>query len=63
VRWLERRRHSLTKKGDARGHGSHLPSAGVALARTLGSSRPGAVPDGHAALIVSSGGSIEPTRP
>jgi broad specificity phosphatase PhoE len=36
MRWLEVRRHSLTKKGDACGHGSHLSADGVALARALG---------------------------
>lgn len=36
MRWLEVRRHSLTKKGTARGHGSHLSAEGVALARTVG---------------------------
>jgi broad specificity phosphatase PhoE len=36
MRWLEVRRHSLTKKGAARGHGSHLSAQGVALARTVG---------------------------
>lgn len=29
-------RHAMTKKGDARGHGSHLSSEGVALARRIG---------------------------
>lgn len=36
VHWLEVRRHSLTKKGAARGRGSHLSAQGVALARTVG---------------------------
>jgi broad specificity phosphatase PhoE len=36
MRWLEVRRHSLTKKGPARGHGSHLSADGVALARSVG---------------------------
>jgi broad specificity phosphatase PhoE len=36
VRWLEIRRHSLTKKGEARGRGSHLSAEGVALARAVG---------------------------
>jgi broad specificity phosphatase PhoE len=36
MRWLEVRRHSLTKKGTARGHGSHLSAQGVALARAVG---------------------------
>lgn len=36
MRWLEVRRHSLTKKGPARGHGSHLSARGVALARAAG---------------------------
>jgi len=34
---LEVRRHSYTKKDEARDHGSHLSSAGVALARKIGS--------------------------
>jgi broad specificity phosphatase PhoE len=38
VRWLEIRRHSLTKKGAARGRGSHLSAEGVALARLVGAS-------------------------
>ena len=38
MRWLEVRRHSLTRKGSARGHGSHLSAAGVALARKVGES-------------------------
>lgn len=37
MRTLEVRRHSLTKKGAARGHGSHLSAAGVALARSVAS--------------------------
>jgi broad specificity phosphatase PhoE len=36
VRWLEVRRHSLTKKGPARCRGSHLSADGVALARLVG---------------------------
>jgi broad specificity phosphatase PhoE len=36
MRWLEVRRHSLTKKGPARGRGSHLSAQGVALARAVG---------------------------
>jgi broad specificity phosphatase PhoE len=36
MRWLEVRRHSLTKKGLARGRGSHLSAQGVALARAVG---------------------------
>ncbi|WP_211588565.1 histidine phosphatase family protein [Allorhizocola rhizosphaerae] len=36
MRWLEIRRHSLTKKGAARGRGSHLSERGVALARAVG---------------------------
>jgi broad specificity phosphatase PhoE len=38
MRWLEVRRHSLTKKGAARGRGSHLSAEGVALARLVGAS-------------------------
>jgi hypothetical protein len=38
MRWLEVRRHSLTKKGAARGRGSHLSAEGVALARLVGES-------------------------
>jgi broad specificity phosphatase PhoE len=38
MRWLEVRRHSLTKKGSARGRGSHLSAEGVALARAVGES-------------------------
>ncbi|MFI6815354.1 histidine phosphatase family protein [Nonomuraea sp. NPDC050328] len=34
--WLDVRRHSLTKKGPARGRGSHLSAEGVALARLIG---------------------------
>ncbi|MFI7707916.1 histidine phosphatase family protein [Nonomuraea sp. NPDC049480] len=37
MRWLDVRRHSLTKKGEARGRGSHLSAGGVALARSIGS--------------------------
>lgn len=36
MRWLEVRRHSLTKKGPARDRGSHLSAQGVALARAVG---------------------------
>jgi broad specificity phosphatase PhoE len=36
MRWLEVRRHSLTKKGPGRGRGSHLSADGVALARAVG---------------------------
>lgn len=36
MRWLEVRRHSLTKKGALRGAGSHLSQAGVELARAVG---------------------------
>lgn len=36
MRWLDVRRHSLTKKGDARGRGSHLSADGIALARAIG---------------------------
>jgi hypothetical protein len=38
MRWLEVRRHSLTKKHPARGRGSHLSAEGVALARLVGGS-------------------------
>ena len=38
MRWLEVRRHSLTKKGSARGRGSHLSAEGVVLARLVGAS-------------------------
>jgi broad specificity phosphatase PhoE len=38
MRWLEVRRHSLTKKGPARGRGSHLSAEGIALARLVGES-------------------------
>lgn len=37
TRWLEVRRHSLTKKGPNRGRGSHLSQEGVELAREVGS--------------------------
>ncbi|WP_157530486.1 histidine phosphatase family protein [Microtetraspora niveoalba] len=37
MRWLDVRRHSLTKKGATRGRGSHLSADGVALARFIGS--------------------------
>jgi broad specificity phosphatase PhoE len=36
MRWVEVRRHSLTKKGPGRGRGSHLSAEGVALARAVG---------------------------
>src|SRR5215469_1847022 len=36
MRWVEVRRHSLTKKGPARGRGSDLSPQGVALARVIG---------------------------
>jgi broad specificity phosphatase PhoE len=36
MRWLEVRRHAPTKKGTARGRGSHLSAHGVALARAVG---------------------------
>jgi broad specificity phosphatase PhoE len=36
MRWLEVRRHSLTKKGPARGRGSALSAEGVRLARAVG---------------------------
>lgn len=36
MRWLEIRRHSLTRKGAGRGSGSHLSAEGVALARLVG---------------------------
>jgi hypothetical protein len=36
MRWLEVRRHSLTKKGSARDRGSHLSADGVALAPLVG---------------------------
>jgi hypothetical protein len=38
MRWLEVRRHSLTKKDSARGRGSHLSAEGVVLARRVGES-------------------------
>ena len=38
MRWLEVRRHSLTRKGAARGRGSHLSAEGVVLARLVGES-------------------------
>ncbi|MFF0312007.1 histidine phosphatase family protein [Streptosporangium sp. NPDC004379] len=37
MRWLDVRRHSLTKKGAARGRGSHLSADGITLARFIGS--------------------------
>ena len=36
TKWLEVRRHSLTKKGPSRGLGSHLSIEGIALARAVG---------------------------
>lgn len=36
MRTVEIRRHCFTKKGDARGNGSHLSRAGVAQARRIG---------------------------
>jgi hypothetical protein len=36
TRWIEFRRHSLTKKGEQRGRGSHLSQEGVELARAQG---------------------------
>ena len=36
MRTLEIRRHSFTKKGVDRGHGSHLSAEGVAIARSIG---------------------------
>jgi broad specificity phosphatase PhoE len=36
MRWVEVRRHSLTKKGGARGRGSDLSAQGVTLARVVG---------------------------
>lgn len=38
MRTVEIRRHSFTKKGDARGRGSHLSHDGVRAARELGAS-------------------------
>jgi broad specificity phosphatase PhoE len=38
MRWLEVRRHSLTKHGPGRGRGSRLSAEGVALARRVGES-------------------------
>lgn len=38
MRWLEVRRHSLTKKSSIRGTGSHLSQDGVDLARLVGRS-------------------------
>lgn len=48
MRWLEVRRHAPTKKGAARGRGSHLPAPGVALARAVGAEL------GPFALVVTS---------
>ena len=36
MRTIEIRRHSFTKKGEQRGHGSHLSAEGVAHARRIG---------------------------
>ncbi len=36
MRTIEIRRHCYTKKGDARGKGSHLSAAGVGQARGIG---------------------------
>jgi hypothetical protein len=36
MRTIGIRRHSYTKKGEARGKGSHLSAQGVALARQIG---------------------------
>lgn len=36
MRWLDVRRHSMTKKGAGRGRGSHLSAEGVTLARMIG---------------------------
>ena len=36
MRSIQIRRHSYTKKGAARGKGSHLSAAGVTLARRIG---------------------------
>jgi broad specificity phosphatase PhoE len=36
MRTIEIRRHSYTKKGEARGKGSHLSAEGIALARQIG---------------------------
>jgi broad specificity phosphatase PhoE len=38
MRWLEVRRHSMTKKGTMQDRGSHLSQEGVALARVVGES-------------------------
>jgi broad specificity phosphatase PhoE len=38
MRWLEVRRHSLTKADSARGRGSHLSAEGIARARLVGAS-------------------------
>jgi broad specificity phosphatase PhoE len=38
MRWLDVRRHSITKKSSARGPGSHLSQEGVALVRLVGRS-------------------------
>ncbi len=40
MKTLEVRRHSCTKKGEARGKGSHLSADGVALAREVGRNLP-----------------------
>lgn len=48
MRWLEVRRHSLTRKAQARGSGSHLSAQGVALARAVGEEL------GYVAYVVTS---------
>ncbi|MEU8382857.1 histidine phosphatase family protein [Streptosporangium sp. NPDC048865] len=50
MRWLDVRRHSLTKKGATRGRGSHLSADGIALARLIGS---GAGPYEHVVTSAS----------
>jgi hypothetical protein len=57
MRWLEVRRHSLTKKGAARGRGSHLSGSGVRLARGVGAEL------GAVAYVLTSASprAIEPT--
>lgn len=44
MRWVEVRRHSLTRKGPGRGRGTHLSSEGVRFARAVGT---GLGPFGH----------------
>src|SRR5437660_1339757 len=36
MRYLEIRRHSFTRKGEQRGHGSHLSQEGISAARAVG---------------------------